>query len=309
MGTDSKALEERGKIPGESSAREASESRRPSSFEASLPSVYDYQDFRTYLRAVIDHQSRTRSGGFSLAQFAKALGFSSHSGLAMVLSGKRDLRDPYLEKCVKFLKLNVRQRLYFEALVRARNLSPSKRRSLLREMQLHSAAWEPPEVTSGIRMIDLGLVQQILTLYRGYLTAPMIRTKFRYEITLVEIQRILDWMVAKGNAEKSSDGYRILTPVMTSKDEHVDFSVRQLHRDCLKLAAAALDDDPLERREFQSYLCTIEAKRIPELKQKLKKFIFETISEFETELDADTVIQLHFNMFEILNRVTRGYDV
>ena len=38
------------------------------------------------------------------------------------------------------------------------------------------------------------------------------------------------------------------------------------------------------------------------MKTKIKKLVKQTISEFETELDADTVIELHFNLFEMINR-------
>lgn len=276
--------------------------KRP--FEASGPSVYDYQDYRLFLRDTIEYLQKHRSGGFSLVQFAKALGFSSHSGLAMVLSGKRELRDPYLERCVKYLKLGMKQRLYFDALVRATKLSPAKRRSLLREMQLYSASWEPPEVSEGIRMIDLGLVHMILTVCRGYMTPAQIRSRFRYEISANEIQRILNWMEEHEYVEHQlGNGYRVLKTVMTAKDEKVNSSVKQLHRDCLKLAAAALDDGEKEKREFQSYFVTIDSARILELKQRLKKIVFETIAEFETDLDADTVVQMHFNMFEIVHQL------
>ena len=271
-------------------------------FRKAGPVVFDYSDYRQFLRDFVRHLGATRASGFTQAKLAKAIGFASHAGLAMVMSGKRELREPYLGRCVKFLDLGLKERLFFDALVRASEMGPARKRALLREMQLYSAAWDPPEPAAGIRLLDLGLVHQILTLSPRFLRPEEIRARFRYGISPAEVARILGWMEKKGYVETERGLYRIRKNTMLAPDEKVDAGVRQLHRDCLRLAANAIDSDDLERREFQSYFFTMDSKRIPELKQRLKKLVFGIISEFESDLDADTSLQVHCNMFELLNR-------
>ena len=88
-----------------------------------LPDVFQYQDYRKYLREVLQARQKL-SPEYTIAQFSRAIGFSSHAGLGMVLSGKRELRPPYIDKCSKNLKLSLRQQLYLEAMIRiARQLT------------------------------------------------------------------------------------------------------------------------------------------------------------------------------------------
>lgn len=268
---------------------------------ASLPNVFEYQDFRAYLRDVLDARRRS-DPNHTLARFAKSLGFSSHAGLAMVLARKRELHDPYLERCVRALKLNFKQRLYFEAMVRTGKLSPEKRRALLRETEFYTSAWTPPEPGEGMRLIDFGIVQQVLALHRGYVTLPRILSYFRYEISPKEVKRVLAYMQERGYVEESPAGFRVNKSVLLIPDEVPNASGKQLHKDCLRLAVQALEEDPLDAREFQTYLLTVDSRRIPEMKRKIKKLVIEAISEFEDELDGDTVVQAHFNLFEMTRR-------
>ncbi|OFZ20479.1 MAG: hypothetical protein A2X94_10730 [Bdellovibrionales bacterium GWB1_55_8] len=268
----------------------------------SLPSIFDYDDYRAYLRDVLGERRKAKRG-YTIAQLSKSLGFSSHAGLAMVLTGKRELRGEYIEKCVKNLKLSLRQQLYFEAMIRADRLSTSKRKALLQEIELRSTKWEPPASCEGVRLIDFFLVQQILSLFRGYVPLDVVQRHFRYQVDKRDVEGVLSWMIERKFVEKSPLGYRINRSVLMVQDEMPNASGKQFHKDCLAMAASALDSDAIEDREFQTYLVTVDSGRIPEMKRWLKKLVLEAISEFETELDGDTVMQMHFNLFEMSNRV------
>lgn len=244
---------------------------------------------------------------YTVARFAKALGFSSHSGLAMVLSGQRELGNTYIDRCVKELGLSIQQQLYFEAMVRAGTLSIGKKRALLRELEFHATKWEPPARHQGVRLLDFFLVQQILSLYRGAVDTQTIMDHFRYEVKRSEVLAVLQWMLERGYVEKSPHGWRIQKSVLLVKDEVPNASARQFHKDCWDMARSALDSDPLENREFQTYLFTVNSARIGEMKTWLKKVVLDGIAKFEDELDGDTVMQLHFNLFEMANRMrSRG---
>lgn len=270
-----------------------------------LPDIFEYQEYRAYLKDVLKVRQNTRSG-YSLVKFAKALGFSSHSGLAMVLTGKRELRGQYIDGCVRDLKLSIRQQLYFEAMVRSGASSLPERRALLREMEFHATKWEPPVLQEGIRLLDFFLVQQILSLYRGGMPVSTIVQQFRYAVKRAEVEAVLAWMLERGYVEKIGSGWRIRKSVLMVKDEVPNASAKQFHKDCMTMAAAALDNDPIDARECQTYLFTVDSKRIPEMKQWLKKLVLEAIAKFEDELEGDTVVQTHFNLFEMSNRIQRG---
>lgn len=284
-------------------------SLQPHSFglNEALPSIFSYHDYRQYLKDVYAYR-RKLDPTYNLVKFAKALGFSSHSGLAMILTGKRELRSPYIDKLVKHLKLSIRQQLYLEAMIRAVPLSAQKRRVLLQEIDQQAGMWEPPALQDGIRLIDFFIVQQVLALYRGFVPLQTIQKHFRYRIQQKDLIAVLQWMHNKQYIESSPLGFRIQQSILTLQDETPNASGKQFHKDCLSLAATALESDSIEKREFQTYLFTLDSSRIPQLKSHIKKLVLEAISEYECELEGDTVLQLHFNLFEITNRLTTGLE-
>ncbi len=265
------------------------------------PDVFQHQDYRRYLLGMIEYRRLLRPS-YRRSDFAKAIGFSSESGINMILSGKRELRPPYLDRCIANLRLNVSERIYFEALIRASAMSPSQRRGLLRDVEILAGRWEPPAAADGIRLLDFCIVQQILCLAGKPLSLGEILMRFRYTVTPEELAAVLNWMIKQGYVSREGDEFRMVQSVMTSKDELSNAALRKVHTDALKLAANALETDPIESREFQTYFFTMDRQRLAELKVKIKQMVIALITEFETELDADTVMQMHFNLFEAIDR-------
>ena len=165
-----------------------------------------------------------------------------------------------------------------------------------------AAKWEAPKTELGIRLLDFFVVHQILCLLQGHASAAEIHSLFRYKISLPEVERILLWMLGKGIVHAEGGSYKILKSVLLAKDEVPDSNLRKMHHDCFQLASQALESDPLEDREFQTYLLTMDTRRIPEMKERIKKLVLEVISEFETERNANTVTQLHFNLFQVIDK-------
>lgn len=264
-------------------------------------SIYHYQDYRLYLKDVIEQRRRERNS-YSRRTFAKTIGFASESGLNMVLTNKRELRPPYLDRCIRSLALSTPERIYFEAMVRAGRLTPKKRGVLLKDIEKLSQNWEPPTSCQGIRLLDFFLVQQILCLTSSAMNAEEIKLLFRYPIQTDEIQHILEWMQERDYVTTIGARYKIVKSVMMAKDEVPNTSLRNMHHDAFQFASSILESDPVSDREFQTYLFTVNRKKIPELKQKVKRLVLEVISEYETEATADSVIQMHFHLLEAIDK-------
>jgi uncharacterized protein (TIGR02147 family) len=272
----------------------------PEKIDIQPPNLFKYQNYRLFIKDFISFK-RAQDKNFNMKKLAQILGFSSHAGLAMILSDQRELRPPYLDNCIKYFKFDINQRLYFEAMVRAGTLSPTKSKNLLREVQFLNQTWTPPSMDEGVRLLDYGLTHQILCLHKRFLTISEIQSYFRYNIDTKKLKQILDFMLERNQVIKSNESeyphYKIQTDVLLTTDEAPNAPAKQMHSDALNLAINALNDD-ISTREFQTYIFTVNSKDIPSLKQKIKQIVRQAISEFESDLDADTAVQLHFNMFE-----------
>lgn len=272
------------------------------------PQIYDFLDYREYLLATVEFRKRL-DPNYSRKTFAQAIGFSSDSGLNMVLSRKRDLRAPYLDQCISELKLDTAQRVYFEALVRAGRMSDVHRAELLNHLKSLNPIWPSPALDEGMRLIDFFIVQQILILKTEPLRPEQIRELFRYPITRDEVEDILLWMADNGFVDTENGRYR--AKVDRTGDERMPTSsIENVHSDALGLARQALLADPEHRREFQTFFFTICQNQVEELKETLKSAMFDVLQSYTTETQSEnqTVMQLHFHLVEVIKNMEAGME-
>ena len=129
-----------------------------------------------------------------------------------------------------------------------------------------------------------------------------VKNYFRYPISIEEVEDVLFWMLDREYVRSLDGKFRISKSIMTTQDEVPNSSHRQMHIDAFRLAEQSLANDAIEDREFQTYLFTMDRSRLAELKSEIKKLVWRMIGEYETELDASTVVQLHFHLFEVIEK-------
>ncbi len=83
---------------------------------AAIDKLFDYDNFRTFLKDYFEEQKRMRAV-FSHRFFAAKAGFSSSSYCLNVIRGRFNLTPKSIEKMAKAMDLDNRQRAYFAALV------------------------------------------------------------------------------------------------------------------------------------------------------------------------------------------------
>ncbi len=97
--------------------------------------IWEYGDYRAFLKAEIEHWKLTRKQ-FSLRWFADRAGFSSHSFVGLVISGKRNLGPDGVEKIGRIFKMKGPSMEYFRTLVRHNQAeTPQEREETLEAMK------------------------------------------------------------------------------------------------------------------------------------------------------------------------------
>ncbi|MEQ1878435.1 MAG: TIGR02147 family protein [Bdellovibrionia bacterium] len=81
-----------------------------------MKSIYRYTDYRDLLVGFYEH--RKTLANFSYAKFAKQAGLKSPNHLILIVKGKRNLTSAAIHGLADAMKLNFRERGFFEALVR-----------------------------------------------------------------------------------------------------------------------------------------------------------------------------------------------
>src|SRR4051812_26586430 len=73
--------------------------------EASAPRVFDFLDYRKYLKAFYEHAKRTSKGRFSYRVFSNQTGVDSPNYLKLIVDGQRNLTPAHAKRVAKFCRL------------------------------------------------------------------------------------------------------------------------------------------------------------------------------------------------------------
>jgi uncharacterized protein (TIGR02147 family) len=115
-----------------------SSTENSSTVNASTVNVFEFDDARKYLLAVL-HTKRARNRGLSMRAWSRQLGYKNPSYLASVLKGARTLKPSLAARVSKTLPFDEHSRRYFEALV-LRAVAKTDSESKLCEELLRAAA-------------------------------------------------------------------------------------------------------------------------------------------------------------------------
>ena len=92
----------------------------------------------------------------------------------------------------------------------------------------------------------------------------------------------------------------------TEEDSFVGLEVpskalRRLHAQVLKKAAAALEKQPLEKRDFRSTVFSFRKKDLPKLKQDLNHFWMDQIGKYAMPNKNDSIYCFSMQLFDLIN--------
>ena len=239
--------------------------------------VYNFFNYREYLRAVYDFRKKERPG-FSHRLFSREAGISSPNYLLRVLKGTRNLGDSYVAKFCRALRLNRNEARYFKALVRfkseinidnkeklLRNLLTLRyRRGIFRmddkKLQFFSK-WYYPVIRELAVILDCRDDFNLLARY----CVP--------RITSQQAENAVAFLLKTGFMKKNAAGRYFRTePVISSGDEVRSTVLRNYHRQTLAQSIVALDTVDLENRDISSLTLSVSRKTYYVIKKEIQDF-------------------------------------
>jgi uncharacterized protein (TIGR02147 family) len=130
-------------------------------------------------------------------------------------------------------------------------------------------------------------------------TPSAIRKRLRKKLPVTEIQAALERLQSLGLLEIEPGA--VLRPTqdrITTRDDVANRGAREYHKSVMSLAAEALEEQPVDIREFQSVALAVPKGRIGLAKEMIRKFR----SQFETQIGSnsgDEMYQLNVQFFQL----------
>jgi len=274
------------------------------------PSVYDYRDYRAFLRDWWEHRKGI-DRRLSLRSFARRAGYESFSLYRNIASGLRNLTPRYLPGFQKALGLNEREQEFFALLVDfthaathegRRTCWEAMKRSLPQEAyrldDRHREFWEEwyhVVVLQSLFVLDVSDDHAEL----GQFLAP--------PIGAVEARRSLKLLARLGLAERGADGF--WKP--TGRSVVGGFEVGQIHirrhQDAMiEKAREALDRFPASRRLVAGETLSIPASAEPELRRRIEDFRRDLVEWVLGQEGEDQVVQFNLQYFPLTRTRRQG---
>lgn len=272
---------------------------------AQQPTVFDYSDYKKYLRDFYLYR-KNKSSGYSYRKFSIDGGFKSPNILKLVIDKERNIGNNSIPNFIKALGLSGKQADYFATLVRLRNaksdflkddlvkflktlLPQTKRKTLDKPGRTYLNHWLYP------------VIRELACLKDFSLDPHWIHNLLYEDATIDQIRECLHFLIDRGFIKKNANGrYYASDAIIESTDEIDCLEIRNFHRMILDQAKHSVDSVPLNEREFGAFTISTSRDKIPVLKEKLKNFrheIYQLLRDDQDKKEMDSVVQVNFQMY------------
>jgi len=275
-------------------------------------SVYGYTEYRVYLKDFYEFKKDSHRG-YSYRGFSKAAGFSSPNILKLVIDGQRNISPAATEKFIKALGFSNQMSDYFRTLVKfnqsktdedkdyflsiLKKLTPmAKRRELCSDSLKYVSHWL------------YAVISEMVSLDEFRDDPYWISRRIHGKATVTEISSALKFLISAGFISKDADGkYQPEDNMVLSSDEVKSLAVRKYHRQMLHQAEDALDNIPMEEREFGALTVVLPENASEELKYKIKQFRQELHTwamQVSEDDGGEFVAQINMQMYPHTKKVS-----
>ncbi|MGZ3710686.1 MAG: TIGR02147 family protein [Bdellovibrionota bacterium] len=274
---------------------ELNQERRPAK---ASPELKRYQSYRVFLGDWFAYKKSLRPG-FSYRRFSGLLSLKSPNFLQLVISGQRNLSPELAGRIAKALSLTPPERSYFLALVKkesTRTKSEFEEAEKLRRISLRKLLNGPVSLLQEkifTRWHHM-LVRELVFLPDFEPSGEYISAQLNGMISVEEAEESFALLCKGGFLKREKDGrYRPVDPLVDSGDSVFTHEFMQKHHgETLAVWGKHLEKLNTPDQELGLLHIPINSEKIPELRQRIRKFQDEIIGWLESEQNPDRVVQL-----------------
>lgn len=272
-----------------------------------LPNVFDYIDFRQYLRELFA-ALRRRDPRFSYRGFARLAGSSSPNFLQLILARKMAPNAEQLKSLAASVGLDGRNLKYLKQLVAfdaARTLEEKDRtlraalrlasedcaRVLSEEQYDYYACWYHSAVRAALGFYRMKAGEEDYAELGAMLRPPITAPRVEEAVTLLK---------QLGLIKVDADGCYVQSePSVTTGDEVRAIQVMQFQGETMRLAIQALERCPPDKRDISTLTLNISEAGYREIRERIRAFRKEIMAVAERDTGDDRVYQCNLQLFPL----------
>jgi uncharacterized protein (TIGR02147 family) len=268
-------------------------------------SVFDYLDYRQFLRDFYNQQKKTNTF-FSYRYIGNKVGMDS-SFLIKVLQGHLHVAEDRIEKFHKICNFNDKEAQYFEALVHFNKAKSEKESKLYFEKMLSiNKAKSDKLVESQYEFFQKWYYSAVWALLDGapfkgdvkdlgnMLTPPIGLKEAKAAVKLLEDLKLI--------TQDADGAYRAVGLNLTTGKEWRSVAIMQYQREMIKLAEESLERFRKEERDISTLTVNIPEAAIPEIRDLTGEFRESLKKLVNSYSETDRVYQMNIQMFPLTQK-------
>lgn len=267
------------------------------------PSIYTYDDYRTYLQDWYRYMKQTRRA-FTHRRFAQAAGFQTSNFLLLVMQGRRRLTETSLVKVSKGLGLDTSEYAFFRNLVffnqaktpeeRERycnQLHQSKRYQALRPIE----HWRHEYYSKWYHPVIRELV--VAAQFDG--TPEWLADHLYPEVTPAQCAKSIALLEHLGFIRKEGARWVQESAIISTGPRLTSTIVHHYHKTMLEMAKLLMDRLPSERRDISAITIGIRHNDYAMLQEKIREFRQELLRLTANVTAPEDVLQVCIQCFPL----------
>jgi uncharacterized protein (TIGR02147 family) len=238
--------------------------------------------------------AKLRNPSFSLRAFSRKIGLSS-SAVSEIFSGKRKVSRKLAERVLLTLQqdADVIQNVLsaFDEVAKSRQPAAVEYRAISIETYAVISEWYHFAILNLMETVDFES------------NAAWIAQRLGLDSSVVE--GAVNRMAALGMLKWEDGKLKRVEKKLTTSDDIANAALKRAHKQNLQLAAGAIDDVALDKRDFTAMTFAINMNRIPQAKKIIRRFLDE-ISDCLEAGDATEVYKLSVGLFPLTKLEASG---
>lgn len=265
-----------------------------------MKSVFEFYDYRKFMRAF--YEERKRTSVFSWREFSRLAGFSSPNYMKVVCDGKSRLSKAGVVRVASAMGLVEYEKEYFSLLVDyAESLDEKKKQKVLARIRELSREYS-------IKMLDGDsyayfeswlhpVLRELVPMNPG--VKPLTLARMCYpETTATEVRKSLDFMVHAGILEKRGEyEYEQVEKVISTSSEIMPLAIRSMHRQMAEFAHKAIDCVPGNERNFNGITMAVSKRSFKRVVEEMELFRKKIVAIARDEKNGERVYRLNLQFF------------
>ena len=262
-------------------------------------SIFDFDNYRDFLIKVgLPHGLYSHSSN-NLQSWSKRLGYKSSSSLTMVLKGQRAPSSDMLGALAIDLKMNAKEKTYFELLIQLEKLTKKNQDPKTTLEKIEKLSSDKQSIPFGLKDFSAISEWYFLAIKQLISTPSFIENegwifrKLRRKVSPAQIRSALLIMLEMGTIGRDEQGKLIVLKAgLITTNDVPSSAIKRHHFGMINRALEAIEEQDVSERQVTSVTMKFKEEHLEAAKQSIFEFVKDFNDQFSSK-EADDLYQMN----------------